>query len=132
MIQFASNQVIPKLTIIRVRVLLGGGRNSRVFPAASQKVFFSSPHPQLFLQSVALEGVALKKMPSHRALQLPGLKEPSLLDVLIQSFAIYVADAGRGTVDVLTVVGSRSRQDLVPEGQVLKLKVCLKVDDQID
>lgn len=86
------------------------------------------PHLQLYLQSVSREGVALKKMPSHRALQLPGLKEASLLDVSIQNFGVYVADAARGTVDVLRVVGSRSRQDLVLDGQVLKLTVGLRVE----
>lgn len=87
--------------------------------------------PQLYLQSVAREGVALKKMPSHRALQLPGVKEASLLDVSIQNFAIYLADAGRSIVDVLKVVESRSRQDLVADGQVLKLTVGLRADDQM-
>lgn len=84
---------------------------------------------QLYLQSVAREGVALKKMPSHRALQLPGLTEASLLDVSIQNFGVYVADAVRGTVDVLKLIGSRTRQDLVLDGQVLKLTVGLRVED---
>lgn len=75
--------------------------------------------------------MALKKMPAHRALQLPGITEASLHDVSIQNFAIYVADAGHGTVDVLRAVGSRSRQDLVPDGQVLKLTVGPRVDDRI-
>lgn len=70
-------------------------------------------------------------MPTHRALQLPGLTEALLLDVSIKKFGVYVADAARGSVDVLRVVSSRSRQDLVLEGQVLKLKVGLRVKAQM-
>lgn len=108
--------------------VLGGGRNSFTCTFTTGFLLVPDPHPQLYLYSVAREGVALKKMPSHRALQLPGVKEASLLDVSIQNFAIYVADAGRGTVNALRVAGSRSRQDLVPDRQVLKLTVSLKVD----
>lgn len=84
---------------------------------------------QLYLQSVAREGVALKKMPSHRPLQLLGLTEASLLDASVHDLAVYVADAARSTVDVLKVGDDRSRQGLPPVGQVLKLTVGLTVDD---
>lgn len=116
------NEVITKLAVITMISKVAENLTTSVF-------LVPYPHPQFYLQSVAREGVALKKMPSHRALQLPGIKEPSLLDASIQNFGIYVADAGRGTVDVLRVGGSRFRQDLVLDGQVLKLTVGLRVDD---
>lgn len=80
---------------------------------------------------MAREGIALKKMPSHRPLQLPGLTEASLLDASVHDLAVYVADAARGTVDVLKVGDDRPRQGLAPVRQVLKLTVGLTVDDPI-
>lgn len=62
-------------------------------------------------------------MPPNRALALPGVTEASGLDVSIQGLSLYVADAGQGTVDVLKLSGSRSRQGLTPAGQILKLTV---------
>lgn len=47
----------------------------------------------------------------------------SALDVSIQGLSLYVADAAQGTVDVLKLSGSRSRQGLTPAGQILKLTV---------
>lgn len=69
------------------------------------------------------DGVALKKMPTHRFLALPGVTGASGLDMSIQGLSVYVADAEQGTVDVLQLGGSRSRQGLTPSGQILKLMV---------
>lgn len=69
------------------------------------------------------DGVALKKMPTSRVLSLPGVTEASALDVSIQELSLYVADAGQGSVDVLQLNGSRSRQELTPSRQILKLRV---------
>ncbi len=71
------------------------------------------------------DGVALKKMPNSRVLALPGVTEASGLDVSIQGLSLYVADAKQGTVDVLKLSSSRSRQGLTPSGQILRLKVSL-------
>lgn len=69
------------------------------------------------------DGIALKKMPNSRVLALPGVTDALALDVSIQDLSLYVADARQGTVDVLKLSGSRSRQGLTPSGQILKLKV---------
>lgn len=69
------------------------------------------------------DGVALKKMPNGRILALPGVTEASALDVSIPGLSVYVADGGQGSVDVLNLSGSRSRQGLTPAGQILKLTV---------
>lgn len=69
------------------------------------------------------EGIALKKMPNGRVLTLPGVTEASALDVSIQELSVFVADAGQGSVDVLKLSGSTSRQGLIPTGQILKLEV---------
>lgn len=71
------------------------------------------------------DGVTLKKMPNSRILALPGVTEASGLDVSVQELSLFVADAGQGSVDVLKLSGSRSRQGLTPSGQILKLKVGL-------
>lgn len=62
-------------------------------------------------------------MPTNRVLALPGVTEASGLDVSIQGLSLYVADAGQGTVDVLKLGSSRSRQGLTHTGQILKLTV---------
>lgn len=62
-------------------------------------------------------------MPTSKVLPLPGFAEASLLDASIQGLSVYVADAAQGTVDVLKLGGSRSRQGLTPVGQILKLTV---------
>lgn len=49
-----------------------------------------------------------------------------MLDVSIEELSLYVADAGQGSVDVLKLSTSKSRQGLRPAGQILKLKVGLK------
>ncbi|XP_038589287.1 low-density lipoprotein receptor-related protein 2 isoform X3 [Micropterus salmoides] len=77
---------------------------------------------QIYLQSMWRDGVALKKMPTSRVLSLPGVTEASALDVSIQELSLYVADAGQGSVDVLQLNGSRSRQELTPSRQILKLR----------
>ncbi|XP_037609246.1 low-density lipoprotein receptor-related protein 2-like isoform X5 [Sebastes umbrosus] len=77
---------------------------------------------QIHLHSMRRDGVALKKMPNGRALALPGVTEASGLDASIQELSLYVADAGQGSVDVLKLSGPRSRQGLIPSGQILKLK----------
>ena len=71
------------------------------------------------------DGVALKKMPNGRVLALPGVTEALGLDVSIPGLSLYVADGGQGSVDVLKLSGSRSRQSLTPAGQILKLKVAI-------
>ncbi|KAM7369179.1 hypothetical protein PAMP_013472 [Pampus punctatissimus] len=77
---------------------------------------------QIYLHSMHRDGVALKKMPNSRVLALPGVTEASGLDVSIPGLSLYVADGGQGSVDVLNLSGSRSRQGLTPAGQILKLK----------
>uniref|UniRef100_A0A4W6BST5 Si:dkey-88l16.3 n=1 Tax=Lates calcarifer TaxID=8187 RepID=A0A4W6BST5_LATCA len=77
---------------------------------------------QIHLQSIHRDGVTLKKMPNGRALALPGVTEASMLDVSIEELSLYVADAGQGSVDVLKLSTSKSRQGLRPAGQILKLK----------
>lgn len=72
------------------------------------------------------DGVGLKKMPNSRVLALPGVTEASALDLSLRELSMYVADAAQGSVDVLRLSGSRSRQALMPIGQVLQLKVGLK------
>lgn len=69
------------------------------------------------------DGVGLKKMPNSRVLALPGVTEASALDVSLRELSMYVADAAQGSVDVLRLSGSRSRQGLTPVGQILQLKV---------
>lgn len=56
-------------------------------------------------------------------LTFPSVTEPSGLDMTIQGLSLYVADAGQGTVDMLKVGGSGSRQGLTHAGQILKLMV---------
>ncbi|XP_042251151.1 low-density lipoprotein receptor-related protein 2-like isoform X5 [Thunnus maccoyii] len=77
---------------------------------------------QIYLHSMRHDGVALKKMPNGRALALPGVTEALGLDVSIPGLSLYVADGGQGSVNVLKLSGSRSRQGLTPAGQILKLK----------
>uniref|UniRef100_A0A8P4G0N3 EGF-like domain-containing protein n=1 Tax=Dicentrarchus labrax TaxID=13489 RepID=A0A8P4G0N3_DICLA len=77
---------------------------------------------QIYLHSMRRDGVALKKMPNSRVLPLPGVMKASALDVSIQELSLYVADEGQGSVDVLKLSGSKSRQGLTPSGQILKLK----------
>ncbi|XP_070707105.1 low-density lipoprotein receptor-like [Pempheris klunzingeri] len=76
---------------------------------------------QIYLHSMR-DGVALKKMPVSRVLALPGVTEASGLDVSIPELSVYVADAGQGSVDVLKLGTSRSRQGLTPSGQILNLR----------
>ncbi|KAK5851838.1 hypothetical protein PBY51_023361 [Eleginops maclovinus] len=76
---------------------------------------------QVHLTSMRREGVGLKKMPNGRVLALPGVTEALVLDVSIQELSVFVADAGQGSVDVLKLSGSTSRQGLIPTGQILKL-----------
>ncbi|XP_034085132.1 low-density lipoprotein receptor-related protein 2 isoform X2 [Gymnodraco acuticeps] len=77
---------------------------------------------QVHLHSMHREGIALKKMPNGRVLALPGVTEASALDVSIQELSVFVADARQGSVDVLKLSGSTSRQGLIPTGQILKLE----------
>lgn len=64
-------------------------------------------------------------MPSSGALSLPGVTEASRMDVSIQDLSVYVADAARGTVNVLKLSSSKSRKTLTPVGQALQLKVVI-------
>lgn len=73
------------------------------------------------------DGVALKKMPDSRVLSLPGVNEALALDVCIKELSLYVAYSGLGSVDVLRLGSSRSRQGLTPAGQILQLKVCVVI-----
>ncbi|TKS84303.1 Low-density lipoprotein receptor-related protein 4 [Collichthys lucidus] len=82
---------------------------------------------QIYLHSMRRDGIALKKMPNSRVLALPGVTDALALDVSIQDLSLYVADAKQGTVDVLKLSGSRSRQGLTPSGQILKLKMVHKL-----
>ncbi|XP_040914320.1 low-density lipoprotein receptor-related protein 2-like [Toxotes jaculatrix] len=77
---------------------------------------------QIYLHSIHRDGVALKKMPNSRVLALPGVTEALGLDVSIKELSLFVADARQGSVDVLKLSSSRSRQGLTPTGQILKLK----------
>uniref|UniRef100_A0A3Q3F4Z8 Low-density lipoprotein receptor-related protein 1-like n=1 Tax=Labrus bergylta TaxID=56723 RepID=A0A3Q3F4Z8_9LABR len=77
---------------------------------------------QIHLRSIRRDGVALKKMPNGRNLALPGISEASGFDVFLQDLSLYVADAGQGSVDVLTLSSSMSRPELTSSGKILKLK----------
>lgn len=66
--------------------------------------------------------MALKKMPTNKRLEIPGVTEASGLDLLFQDLLIYVAEPKRG-VDLLKMAGPRSRQGLTPAGPVLTLTV---------
>nr|XP_033502272.1 low-density lipoprotein receptor-related protein 2-like isoform X2 [Epinephelus lanceolatus] len=76
---------------------------------------------QIHLHSMHRDGVALKRMPNGRDLALPGVTKALGLDVSIQELSLYVADAGKGSVDVLTLSKPGSGQGLTPSGQILKL-----------
>lgn len=56
-------------------------------------------------------------------LSLPGVSEAAVLDVSIRELSLFVADAGRGSLDVLKLSGPRSKQSLTPAGRILKLEV---------
>ncbi|XP_034457661.1 low-density lipoprotein receptor-related protein 2-like isoform X3 [Hippoglossus hippoglossus] len=105
-------------------LLLSKDKITCSLPMESSFMLLLSPTTvyQIYLHTLQKEGVALKKMPTSRVLPLPGVTEASGLDVSIHEFSLYVADAGQGTVDVLKLSGSRSRQGLTPAGQILKLK----------
>uniref|UniRef100_A0A3P8RS84 Si:dkey-88l16.3 n=1 Tax=Amphiprion percula TaxID=161767 RepID=A0A3P8RS84_AMPPE len=77
---------------------------------------------QIYLRSMRRDGVALKKMPNSRALTLPGTNEALGLDLSFKDLSLYVAYSGQGSVDVLKLGSSRSRQGLAPLGQMLKLE----------
>ncbi|XP_074547091.1 uncharacterized protein LOC141805798 [Halichoeres trimaculatus] len=77
---------------------------------------------QIHLSSMHRDGIALKRMPNGRDLSLSGIREATNLDVSIQELSLYVADAGRESVDVLKLSSSRSSQELTSSGQILKLK----------
>nr|XP_046231538.1 low-density lipoprotein receptor-related protein 2-like isoform X2 [Scatophagus argus] len=77
---------------------------------------------QIYLHSMHRDGVALKKMPPSRVLTLPGVTEAAGLDVSIKELSLYVADSQKGSVDVLKLNSSKSRQELKPSGQILKLR----------
>nr|XP_008280588.1 PREDICTED: low-density lipoprotein receptor-related protein 2-like [Stegastes partitus] len=92
-------------------------RESSFILLLSQKTVY-----QIYLRSMRRDGVALKKMPNSRALSLPGANEALGLDVSIKDLSLYVAYLRPGSVEVLRMGSSRSRQGLTPAGQVLKLK----------
>lgn len=94
-----------------------------LFPLAHFPLLSFSYYLQIYLHSMRRDGIALKKMPNSRVLALPGVTEASGLDVSIPGLSLYVADAGQGSVDVLKLSSSRSRQGLTPSGQILKLRV---------
>ncbi|XP_051907156.1 low-density lipoprotein receptor-related protein 2 isoform X4 [Hippocampus zosterae] len=87
---------------------------------------------QVYFQSLRHDGVGLKHMPNSRVLVVPGVVEASGLDLALQPMSLFVADAKRGTVDVLNLSGPRSRQALAVTGQVIQLKddsvIALAVD----
>uniref|UniRef100_A0A667WW69 Low-density lipoprotein receptor-related protein 2-like n=1 Tax=Myripristis murdjan TaxID=586833 RepID=A0A667WW69_9TELE len=76
---------------------------------------------QIHLHSIR-DSVALNKLPTNRVLALPGITEASALDAAIQGLSLYVADAGQGTVDLLKLSSTRSRQRLTHAENILKLK----------
>ncbi|XP_029301025.1 LOW QUALITY PROTEIN: low-density lipoprotein receptor-related protein 2-like [Cottoperca gobio] len=104
-------------------LLLSQDKMTCSLPVESTFIMLLSPTTvyQIHLKSMRRDGVALKKMPNGRALALPGVTEASGLDVSIQELSVYVADAGQGSVNVLKLSNSRSRQGLMPSGQILKL-----------
>lgn len=62
-------------------------------------------------------------MPSGRVLALPGVSEASGVDVSIRGLSLYVSDGREGSVHVLKLSSSRSRQGLTPVGRVLRVEV---------
>uniref|UniRef100_A0A3Q3RTA1 EGF-like domain-containing protein n=1 Tax=Mastacembelus armatus TaxID=205130 RepID=A0A3Q3RTA1_9TELE len=105
-------------------LLLSKDKITCSLPVESTFILLLSPATvyQIYLRSMHMDGVDLKKMPNSRDLALPGVTEATALDVSIQKLSIYVADAKRGSVEVLKLSSSRSRQGLTPAGQILQLK----------
>ncbi|KAM3599170.1 uncharacterized protein V6R79_001076 [Siganus canaliculatus] len=82
----------------------------------------SSTVYQIHLYTMRQDGIALKKMPTSRALTLPGVSDATGLDLSIQDFSLYIADAGQRSVDVLRLSSSTETQGLTTSGKLLKLK----------
>ncbi|XP_029941468.1 low-density lipoprotein receptor-related protein 2 [Salarias fasciatus] len=93
-------------------------------PADSSFVLFLSRNTiyQIYLRSLRRDGVSLKKMPTNRPLALPNTNEALEMDISIRDLSLYVAYSGQGSVDVLRLSSSRSRQGLTEAGHVLQLK----------
>jgi len=80
-------------------------------------------HRQVFLSALQ-DGVSLKQLPrSHRVLGIPGVRRASMLDADIPSLSIYLADVGRGSLELLKLSTSRTKTTLTPAGTILRLKV---------
>ncbi|CAL8280063.1 unnamed protein product [Merluccius merluccius] len=81
---------------------------------------------QVFLRSLQ-NGVSLKKPPSgHRVLDIPGVSRASALDADIPTLSVYLADSGRGSLELLKLSTSRSKQALTPAATILRLQ-----DDEV-
>uniref|UniRef100_A0A3Q3L603 EGF-like domain-containing protein n=1 Tax=Mastacembelus armatus TaxID=205130 RepID=A0A3Q3L603_9TELE len=85
-------------------LLLSKDKITCSLPVESTFILLLSPATvyQIYLRSMHMDGVDLKKMPNSRDLALPGVTEATALDVSIQKLSIYVADAKRGSVEVFT------------------------------
>ncbi|XP_076020346.1 uncharacterized protein LOC143011376 [Genypterus blacodes] len=105
-------------------LLLSKDKLTCSMPVESTFIMLLSPKAatQIYLHSMRRDGIGLKKMPTSRVLALPGINDASALDLSIEELSLYVADASQGSVEVLKLSGSRSRQGLTPAGQILKLK----------
>ncbi|XP_059214408.1 low-density lipoprotein receptor-related protein 2 isoform X2 [Centropristis striata] len=101
-------------------LLLSGDKTTCSVPVDSTFILLLSQATvyQIHLRTVR-DGVALKKMPNGRALALPGIIEALRVDLSIHGPFMYVADAGKGSVDVLKL--DSSRHELTSSGQILKL-----------
>ncbi|XP_069563183.1 low-density lipoprotein receptor-like [Brachyistius frenatus] len=121
-----ASAAVPALTAVcrcPMGMLLSRDKISCSLPQESSFILLLSQQTlyQINLRAMHGEGVALKKMPTNRELALPGANEALGMDISLRDLSLYVA-SGVGSVDVLTLSSSSSRQGLKPAGQILKLK----------
>ncbi|XP_051971586.1 low-density lipoprotein receptor-related protein 8 [Xyrauchen texanus] len=72
---------------------------------------------QIFTRSLQKD-VGLKKWPEHHALSLPSVNEASNFDMLLKDRAVFLADAGQGSVAKLKL----SNSGFTPIGHMFQLK----------
>ena len=78
---------------------------------------------QVFLSSLQ-NGVSLKKLPAiHRVVSIPAVSRASALDADIHERSVYLADGGHGSLELLKLSASKTKQALTPAGNILTLKV---------
>ncbi|XP_056434326.1 low-density lipoprotein receptor-related protein 2 isoform X4 [Gadus chalcogrammus] len=77
---------------------------------------------QVFLSSLQ-NGVSLQKLPAvHRVVSIPAVSRASALDADIHERSVYLADGGHGSLELLKLSASKTKQALTPAGNILTLK----------